>query len=51
MLQAVAKQVAQARLPLDRVVGSGVVLAFLWLLFQDRIHPMVVYLLELYLSL
>jgi hypothetical protein len=51
MLEAVAKQLAQVRVPADRLVGTGVVAAFLWLLLQDRIHPVVVYALELYLSL
>ena len=51
MLQAVAKQVASLRIPLDRLVVVGVVSSFLWLLLQDRIHPVVVYLLQLYLTL
>lgn len=51
MLQAVARQAAAIRLPLDQAVGASVVAAFVWLLLHDRIHPLAVYLLELYLTL
>jgi len=51
MLQAVARQIAELRIPLDRLVGAGVVASFFWLLLRDRIHPVVVYALELYLTL
>lgn len=51
MFQLAARQLASLRLPLDRLVGVATVTAFLWLLSQDRIHPVAVYLLELYLSL
>ena len=32
-------------------VSAGVILTFLWLLIQDRVHPFVVYLAQLYLTL
>jgi hypothetical protein len=32
-------------------VSVGVILTFLWLLIQDRVHPFVVYLAQLYLTL
>jgi len=51
MLQVAARQLASFRLPLDRFVGVATVAAFFWLLLQDRLHPVAVYLLELYLSL
>jgi len=51
MLQLAARQLASLRLPLDRLVGVSTVVAFFWLLLQDRIHPVAIYLLELYLSL
>lgn len=51
MLQAAVRQLAATRLPADRLVASGVVVAFFWLLLQDRIHPIVVHVLELYLTL
>ena len=51
MLQAVAKQLASLRVPADQIVGAGVVAAFFWLLLSDRIHPAVVYVLELFLTL
>jgi hypothetical protein len=51
MFQAVAKRAVSRRIPLDRLVGAGVVASFFWLLLQDRIHPVVVYALELFLTL
>ncbi|HLF57544.1 MAG TPA: hypothetical protein VI942_11920 [Thermoanaerobaculia bacterium] len=51
MLEAVARQLTHLRVPVDRLVGTGAVAAFFWLLLQDRIHPAVVYALELYLTL
>jgi hypothetical protein len=51
MFQAVAREAAAIRLPLDRLVGASVVASFFWLLLHDRIHPIAVYLLELYLTL
>ena len=51
MLQAAVRQLAAVRLPVDRLVGIGVLAAFFWLLFQDRIHPVVVHVFELYLTL
>jgi hypothetical protein len=51
MIQLAARQLASLRLPVDKLVGVGTVTAFFWLLAQDRIHPVAVYLLELYLSL
>ena len=32
-------------------VSAGVILTFLWLLIQDRVHPFVVYVAQLYLTL
>ena len=45
----------QSRFPLPRCPSSGslvagTVVSFGWLLVQDRIHPLVIYLLQLYLS-
>ena len=51
MLQVAARQLASLRLPFDRLIGVATMTAFLWLLLQDRIHPVAIYLLELYLSL
>jgi hypothetical protein len=51
MLQVAARQLASLRLPVDRIVGLATVSAFFWLLAQDRIHPVAVFLLELYLAL
>ena len=51
MLQVAARQLAALRLPVDRLVGVATATAFFWLLAQDRIHPVAVFLLELYLAL
>lgn len=51
MLQAAVRQLAAVRLPVDRLIALGVVAAFFWLLLQDRIHPVVVRVFELYLAL
>jgi hypothetical protein len=51
MHDAAARPAASIRLPLDRVAGASVVAAFAWLLLDDRIHPLAIYLLELYLTL
>ncbi len=50
MLTSVARTNALRALPLDKIVGAASVASFLWLLAQDRIHPLFVYLLELYLA-
>ena len=50
MLQAAVRQVTTWRIPVDRLLGLTTVTSFLWLLVSDRIPPVAVYLLELYLS-
>jgi hypothetical protein len=52
MSNSVAKPAVAALrdLPLEKILGASSVAAFLWLLAQDRIHPVMVYLLELYLA-
>jgi hypothetical protein len=50
MLQAAVRQATTLRLPVDRLLAVGSVASFLWLLLSDRIHPVVVLLLELYLT-
>jgi hypothetical protein len=54
MLESLRKTVALPRISQDFVeiaVSAGVILTFLWLLIQDRVHPFVVYLAQLYLTL
>jgi hypothetical protein len=51
MTPTIAKPVAKPRdLPLDKALGAAAVASFLWLLVQDRVHPVMVYLVELYLA-
>jgi hypothetical protein len=35
----------------ELAVSAGVILTFLWLLLHDRVHPFVIYLAQLYLTL
>ncbi len=42
--------VAVPRLPVRALVSAGTVGVFGWLLTQDLVHPLVIYLFELYLS-
>lgn len=50
MLGTLLEKVALPRLPLRTAASAGVVGSFAWLLAHDLIHPLVVYLLELYLT-
>jgi hypothetical protein len=52
MLQSVRKQVAVGlpRVSVKMIVSISSLLSFAWLLTQDHIHPVVVYLLQLYLA-
>lgn len=51
MLDSVRRLVAIPHVPAKALLSTGVLLSFVWLLTQDLIHPLVVYLLELYLTL
>ncbi|HEX4952017.1 MAG TPA: hypothetical protein VF017_01290 [Thermoanaerobaculia bacterium] len=52
MLQSVRKHVAVAapQIPVKALLSLGCIGSFAVLLAQDRVHPFVVYLLQLYLS-
>ena len=50
MLQSAVREVTGLRIPLDRVLAGATVASFVWLLLSDRIHPLVIVLLELFLS-
>ena len=45
-----SSRTAVPRLPVRVMASAGVVSSFVWLLAHDLIHPLVVYLLELYLT-
>jgi len=54
MLESIRKTVALPRtspLLAEVALSAGVILTFLWLLLDDRIHPFAVYLAQLYLTL
>ena len=51
MLESLSKTVALPRVSLDNAVSVGVILTFLWLLIDDRVHPFLIYLAQLYLIL
>lgn len=51
MFASIAKPVATLRaVPFEKALGVASVVSFLWLLAQDRVHPLMVYLIELYLA-
>ncbi len=50
MLQAIRKTAALPRLTLGWTVPAVTMAAFLWLLAQNAIQPVAIFLLELYLS-
>lgn len=52
MLESARKHVAVAvpRLPVKALLSVTTLASFTWLLAQDLIHPLVVYLLQLYLA-
>ena len=50
MLESIRASVAVPRLPAQTLLSVGTVVSFGWLLANDLIHPVVIYLFELYLS-
>ncbi len=50
MLGSLLKHLSVPHLPMRAVASAGVVSSFVWLLAHDLIHPLVIYLLELYLT-
>lgn len=50
MLEQVRKRITVASLPLEWLLSVTSVGSFTWLLLQNQIHPLAVYLLQLYLS-
>lgn len=50
MHASLARALAPRRIALERLAGAGTLAAFAWLLFDDRVHPLLVYLIQLYLS-
>ncbi len=50
MLESVRKIAAVPEVPVRVLLAVGTIASFGWLLAQDRIHPIVVYCLQVYLS-
>jgi hypothetical protein len=50
MLETIRRTVALPKLRVDYVASAATTLAFGWLLINDHIHPVAVYLLQLYLA-
>ena len=44
------RDVAFSRVPAQAIFSAGTLLSFTWLLLQNKIHPIVVYLLQVYLA-
>jgi len=42
--------VALPRVPVGMLVSVGTLASFGWLLLQDKIHPLVIYVLQIYLT-
>ncbi|MEM6455310.1 MAG: hypothetical protein AAF772_09480 [Acidobacteriota bacterium] len=50
MLNSARRALAIPNVPSHALLSSGILASFAWLLFDDRIHPVVVYLLQMYLT-
>ena len=50
MLEIVRRTVAVPRLRVDIVLATATAFSFGWLLLRDLLHPVAVYLLQLYLA-
>ena len=51
MLQSVRSRAADIpRLPAQMLISAGTLTSFGWLLLQNKIHPIFVYLLQVYLT-
>ena len=50
MLQSVRKIISIPELPVQTLLSAGVLVSFLWLLLHNRIHPVIIYCLQLYLQ-
>ncbi|MEM7350959.1 MAG: hypothetical protein AAF657_09150 [Acidobacteriota bacterium] len=44
------REVAVPKVPAQALFSAGTLLSFTWLLLQNKIHPIVVYLLQVYLT-
>ena len=49
MLESIRRIILLPRLSSTQLLSAGVVLAFFWLLAQDQIHPVAIYLAQIFL--
>jgi hypothetical protein len=50
MLESIRRSAAIPHIPVRTLLSVGTVMSFGWLLANDLIHPLVLYLLQLYLA-
>ncbi len=50
MIATLLQKLALPRVPVRTAASAGVVGSFVWLLAHDLVHPLVVYLLEIFLT-
>lgn len=51
MLESTRNQIdALPRVPVQLLLSAGTLASFAWLLAQNKIHPIVIYLLQIYLT-
>lgn len=50
MLESLRKSVSVPVIPVKMVLSLGTIGSFLWLVGLDLVHPLVIYLLQLYLT-
>ena len=48
MIEAIRRSIALPHIPVEIALSVGTVATFGWLLLQDHLHPLLVYLLQLY---
>ena len=51
MLESIRRSAAIPGVPWTWVYSAGIVLTFLWLLASDQIHPFVIYLTQIFLTI
>lgn len=51
MLESIRRRVQTVpRVPTEALLSAGTLTSFVWLLLQNKIHPIVIYLLQVYLT-
>ena len=50
MIESIRRSFAVPHIPTQHLLSAGTVVGFTWLLLQDAIHPLIVFLLQVYLT-